>query len=260
VSSAPDPRPTGVVNLTARRGYQADYRGLACAQIRADRERLGLGYEDYAEHLSGLLGRKIPAQLVKRWEHGNVPPGDVLLAGSGMTPPASGLLEEVPQSFVADALAGAWVTCYRFSEPAKYHADIAHLTVTSGRRIRIANYPPAPRTEGHASPFLNEIEALLVSRHLVGTWKNTSDARYFGSLHLSVLPGETVMEGYFTNFVSDIHVGTGPWKWVRLDHASLDGADLRTVTLREPAELYALLEGHSQYDAPLKLTALGEVA
>jgi hypothetical protein len=91
-------------------------------------------------------------------------------------------------------------------------------------------------------------------------WKNTNDTRYFGALHLSILPGETVMEGFFTNLMSDVHVGTGFWKWVRLEPGSLEGADLPAMTLRAPAELHALLESHSQYDAPLALTALGEVA
>lgn len=260
MSSAPDISAPGVVSLAARRGYQPDWKGLACSQVRSARERLGLGHEEFAEHLSGLLGRAIPAQLAKRWEQGNVPPGDVLLAAGGMVPAARDLLESVPQSFAADALAGAWVTSYRFSDPPKCHADIAHLTVTPGGRVRIANYPPAPRTQGHASPFRNEIEAMLAGRHLIGHWKNTSDARYFGSVHLSVLPGETVMEGFFTNLMSDVHVGTGFWKWVRLEPGSLAGADLAAMTLRDPADLHALLEGHTEYDAPLALTELGEVA
>jgi hypothetical protein len=259
VSSAPD-IPPAVVSLAARRGYQPDWKGLACSQVRASRERLGLSHEEFAAHLSGLLGRSIPAQLAKRWEQGNVPPGDVLLAAGGMPPAAPDLLEAVPQSFAADALAGAWVTCYQFSDPPKYHADIAHLTVMPGGRVRIANYPPSPRTEGHASPFRNEIEAILAGRHLVGHWKNTSDARYFGSLHLSVLPGEQVMEGFFTNLMSDIDVGTGFWKWARIEPGSLAGADLAAMILREPAELHALLAGHTRFDAPLSLTELGKVA
>lgn len=174
-------------------------------------------------------------------------------------PPGSSLLETVPHSFTADTLAGTWVTCYQFSQPPKHHADLAHVAVTSERSVRITNYPPEPRTEGHMSPFHNEIEAVLANRHLIGFWKNTNDTRYFGAIHLSVLPGETVMEGFFTNFVSDVHVSNGFWKWVRVEPGSLAGVDLSAMTLREPAELYALIEHHSQYDAPLALTALGEV-
>jgi hypothetical protein len=180
-----------------------------------------------------------------------------LVANAGQAP-EGGLLETVPHSFDADALNGAWVSCYQFGRPLKYHADIAHLTVESDRHVRIRNYPPEPRTDGHVSPFRNEIEAQLASRNLIGQWKNTNDTRYFGALHLAILPGETVMEGYYTGFDSDIHVTTGFWKWVRLEPESLTGADLSTMTLRDPAELYALVEKRSQYDEPLALTAVGE--
>ena len=100
----------------------------------------------------------------------------------------------------------------------------------------------------------------MANRHLSGSWKNVSDARYFGAVHLAVLPGETVMEGFYTGLGSDIAVITGFWKWVRVEPGSLAGADLSALTLRDPAELYALAEHHTQYDAPLALAELGEVA
>ena len=248
-----------MTSLAGRAGYRADYRGLASAQVRAARENLGLDTGQFAAWLSSAVGWQVMPGVVGRWEHGTAPPGDVLLAVSGETP-APGLLFAVPHSFAADTLAGSWLTCYRFSDPPKCHADIAALTAVSDRRIRVTNCPPVPRTEGHAFPFRNEIEAELAGRHLIGAWKNVSDARYFGAVHLAVLPGETVMEGFFTGLASDISVTTGFWKWVRVEQASLEGTDLTALTLRDPAELYALAENHTQYDAPLALDALGEVA
>ena len=179
-----------------------------------------------------------------------MPPGDVLMACSGQLP-VQALLEAVPHTFAADTLAGAWATCYRFSQPPKCHADIARLEVVSGRRVRIANYPPEPRTQGHAEPFRNEIEATLANRHLAGSWKNTSDARYFGTIHLAVMPGETVMEGFFTNFVDDVHVSTGFWKWVRIEPGVTGRRRRGGDDSAGSAELHALLEAHSQYGAPL---------
>jgi hypothetical protein len=196
---------------------------------------------------------------VARWEDGSVPPGDVLLASNGEVP-AQGLLAAVPASFTAETLAGCWLTCYRFSDPPKFHADIATVTAVSERSVRITNSPPQPRTQGHAFPFRNEISAELADRHLAGVWKNGSDARYFGTVHLAVLHGETVMEGFYTGLAADDRVATGSWKWVRLEPGSLEGADLSAMVLRDPAELFALAEHHTQYDAPLSLTALGEVA
>jgi hypothetical protein len=130
--------------------------------------------------------------------------------------------------------------------------------VVSERQIWAKNYPPEPRTEGHVVPFRNEIEAQLTNRHLIGHWKNTSDARYFGSVHLAVLPGEIVMEGYYTGYANDITVAIARWKWVRLDPSSLSSVDLSDVVLREPRGLYDLIKDYTQYDAPLSLDAVAE--
>ncbi|MBV9161142.1 MAG: hypothetical protein JO309_08395 [Pseudonocardiales bacterium] len=170
-----------------------------------------------------------------------------------------GLLASVPHSFSADMLGGFWVTCYQFNSNRgiQCHADITQLIPQSDRRVTAKNYPPNPRTQGQASSFRNEIEALLANRHLIGHWKNTSDTRYFGSVHLAVLPGEMVMDGYYTGFSSDIQVDAMRWKWVRFDPASLSGVDLQEVTLNDPDIIHALLE-NSANDVPLGLAAIAE--
>ncbi len=170
-----------------------------------------------------------------------------------------GLLASVPHSFSADILGGFWVTCYQFdsSRGVQFHADITQLTPQSDRLVTAKNYPPDPRTQGQASAYRNEIEAQLANRHLIGHWKNISDTRYFGSVHLAVLPGETVMDGYYTGFSSDIQVDAMRWKWVRLEPASLSGVDLQEVRLNDPDAIHALLE-HSANDVPLDLAAIVE--
>jgi transcriptional regulator with XRE-family HTH domain len=201
---------------------------------------------------------------VSRWEtHGTQPQAHYLVileAVLGQPVKALGFhdvdTDELPAegtllgsvSFPASALAGSWVTSYQFEHNGAlmYHADIAHVTAESGDGIRAVNNPA--RTEGRTVPFHNEIEARLVSRHLTGHWKNTSDFRYFGLIHLAVLPGETVMEGYYTGFASDIQVSFGRWKWARLESSAL--AD---VLLREPRDLYDLVMDRQQNDAPLTL-------
>ena len=171
------------------------------------------------------------------------------------------VLGSVPNSFRAEALSGHWVTCYQFhhggQDNLRYHADIGYITAESERRIQAVNNPPEPRTEGRAIPFHNQIEAELVSRHLIGHWRNTSDTRYFGSVHLAVLPGETVMDGYYTGFGSDIEVSVARWKWVRLE-IGFEGADLQGIVLREPSALYDLVMDRSQFDAPLTLADVRE--
>ena len=169
------------------------------------------------------------------------------------------LLDTVPHSFPAAALAGPWVTAYQFTHAGQVmaHADIATVTAESDRHVRVVNHPPGPRTEGRSVPFLNEIAAELAGRHLIGLWRNTSDARYFGSLHLAVLPGETVMEGIYTGLASDVTVSSGPWRWVRLDPASLPG-DLSRVTLQDPAAVREAAPGHGENNGPLRLADIGE--
>lgn len=174
------------------------------------------------------------------------------------------ILGSVPNSFRAEALSGYWVTCYQFHHggqdgtPQQHHVDIANITADSDRRIQAVNHPPQPRTEGRANPFRNQIEAELISRHLIGHWRNSNDTRYFGTVHLAVLPGETVMDGYYTGFGSDIEVSFARWRWVRLEPNSLEGTDLHAVVLREPSTVYGLVMGRSQYDAPLTLADVEE--
>jgi len=235
--------------------------------MREARERAQLDPGAWALALAPMTGWTAPVEVVHQWETTVAAPGQVVVAAEVLAPPVpgaapvgAGTLGTVPHSFTAGELTGAWVTCYQFSDPPKFHADISTLAAVTERHIRAVNYPPQPRTQGHASPYRNEITAELAGRHLAGSWRNASDARYFGTIHLAVLPGETVMEGYYTGLVSDVAVGTGFWKWARLETGPLKAADLAAVSLRDPAELHALLARHSQYDAPLTLADVGEAA
>ncbi|MDQ3764130.1 MAG: hypothetical protein M3460_21840 [Actinomycetota bacterium] len=232
---------------------------------------IGLPYTDHCRILEKMFpGWKID-QLFQVHNGGIefVPEPPAPQTKTATTPPTApifqeaspGLLASVPHSFSADILGGFWVTCYQFdsSRGIQCHADITQLTPQSDRRVTAKNYPPDPRTQGQASPFRNEIEAQLANRHLIGHWKNISDTRYFGSVHLAVLPGETVMDGYYTGFSSDIQVDAMHWKWVRLDPASLSDVDLQKVTLNDPDMIHALLE-HTANDVPLDLAAIVEEA
>ncbi len=241
----------GVVSIGAHPGYHPDYARLASGQVAAARESLGYTPEQFADYLSAILGWAIRPYAVKRWEGGDAPPGDVLLACGTQAAPAVPLLAAVPPAFPVEQLAGPWLTCYQFTHAGKprYHADIAHVVTGPDGRIRAVNHPPEPRSEGRPRSFRNEIDAALAGRHLIGEWRNMSDTRYFGTLQLAVLPGEIVMEGYYAGVGSDVEVSTGFWRWVRLD----PDAGLTEITLREPSDLHDLVMSHSQYGAPLTL-------
>ena len=245
-------------------------RNLALA---AARRHAGLSQDELARRIRAagdLVGfaNDCNRANICRWEAGGQPQPrylplleDVLSVTAGALGFGDGragaVLGSVPNSFPADALTGPWVTCYEFwhGDARCRHADVAHLTATSDRHVRAVNHPPEPRTQGRAVPFANEIQAELASRHLVGTWRNTSDTRYFGSLHLAVAPGEMVMDGFYTGLASDIVVLAERWKWVRLDPG---GAALAGVRLGNPSALYERVMSHSRYDEPLTLADIGE--
>ena len=200
----------------ARAGRGPGYKRLASGYVAGARGKLGLSPAEFAAHLAALLGWRVAPEAVERWEHGSVPPGDVVLACAAVAEDAPdsalSLLDPVPPGFPLGALAGPWVTAYQFAHGTapRYHADIAHVTAEGEWRVRAVNHPPEPRTQGRSSPFRNEIEARLFGRHLIGTWRNTSDTRYYGTLQLAVLPGETVMDGHYTGLASDIEVSASP--------------------------------------------------
>lgn len=251
-----------VVDLRTRSQHRPDFAALARRRISAARQTLGLSTAEFAQILTDLVGWPVSATALEAWEDKTSPPGEVLVAVDTLTDgtgPALSVLNSVRPSFSAQTLSGAWATCFRFGTGPgrKSHVDIAQISEAGGL-LAITNSPPMPRSEGRASPFRNDLDAQLVNRHLVGRWKNCSDARYFGTFHLAVLPGETVMAGYYTGFGSDVEVSTGPWKWVRLDEDSLAGSDLAAARLRDPTGLGDLIESHSQYAAPLTFADITE--
>jgi hypothetical protein len=174
--------------------------------------------------------------------------------------PIVSLLASVPSSFEAARLSGLWVTCYDFKSGAKTlcHADVAELKAESARRLTGKNHRPPPRTDGHLRPFLNEVDAEVANRHVIGHWKNVSDTRYFGTIQLAVQTGENAMEGHYTCLVSDVIVGGGRWQWKRIDPATIAGVDLSQVVLREPRDIKKRLARHRKDAGPLDLATVIE--
>jgi hypothetical protein len=250
-----------VVSIGIGGTHRPDYSRLACGQVAATRRVLELDLNEFTQLINDLTGWDVLPSAVAAWEDDVTPPGDVVLACFAATQGTPSLtlplLAAVPPAFPAEALAGPWVTSYEFPHAGKphYHADIAHIAA-EGNRILAVNYPPEPRSEGRRRPFRNEITASLYGRHLIGEWRNTSDTRYLGTLHLAVLPGEMVMHGRFSGVANDVAVSGGEWKWVRLEPGP--NVDLAGIALRDPHELHDLVMEHSQIDAPLTLADIGE--
>lgn len=267
MSSSRGRRPTvggtsaDVVSIGIGGTHRPDYSRLACGTVASARRALDMDLPEFTDLVNDLTGWDVLPSAVAAWEDDMVPPGDVVLACFAMTQGTPSLtlplLAAVPPAFPAEALAGPWVTTYEFPHAGKphYHADIAHIAA-EGNRVMAVNHPPDPRSQGRRRPFRNEITASLYGRHLIGEWRNTSDTRYIGNLHLAVLPGEMVMQGRFSGVASDVAVSGGEWKWVRLAPAEFD--EIAGATLRDPRELHELVMNHPQIDEPLTLADIRE--
>lgn len=172
--------------------------------------------------------------------------------------PLESLLSSVPHLFSVSGLGGHWVSSYQFTSggATMCHSEVVQLTPESERRLRGRAHLLEPRTEGRDRPFRNEIDFELANRHLLGHWKNISDTRYFGTIHLAVLQDENVLEGHYTAFASDVSVASGPWKWVRINPETLKEADLSKMVLRAPAEIQRLLAAHKKHAGPLNLAEI----
>ena len=149
-----------------------------------------------------------------------------------------------------DLLTGLWCTGYILNGD-QHHVDLATVTTTQ-TRLKARNYPPEPRFEGRRTGHQTDISAGIFNRHLMGHWRNHNDSYYFGSLHLVVLPGESMLDGYYTGFLDDTQIVAQPWKWVRIDPGS--DIDVSSVVLKEPRELYGILANHTRFDGPLALS------
>lgn len=165
----------------------------------------------------------------------------------------TGLLAPIPSLLNLTHLAGLWATTFVFDDT--HHADLTTVIVGKSA-VTATNSPPEPRTEGHAVGFHNDLSLSVAGRHLIGTWRNSSDSYYYGAVHLAVLPSETVMDGYYTSLLSDTRVVANRWRWVRVDPQSTLGVDLTTTVLGDPAELYDILTAHAPAAPPIPLARL----
>lgn len=70
-----------VTSLATRAAYSPDRAGIAAAQVRAAREKLGMDHEEFAGYLSTALPWEVMAGWLARWEAGDgTPPADVYIA------------------------------------------------------------------------------------------------------------------------------------------------------------------------------------
>ncbi|WP_329521091.1 hypothetical protein [Spirillospora sp. NBC_01491] len=93
--------PTRVVDLRTRSTYTPDCATLARNRLLLARKSLDLSPEEFAALLSPMVGWPVSSDAVKSWETRLVPPGDVLIAVSTVTPAASDRLGLRSHKFIA---------------------------------------------------------------------------------------------------------------------------------------------------------------
>ncbi|MDP4501132.1 hypothetical protein [Nonomuraea turcica] len=81
--------PGKVIDLRTRSTYQPDCATLARNRLLLARKSLGLTHAEFADMLTPMVGWPVSPDAVEAWETSLVPPGDVLIAVSTVTPAAA---------------------------------------------------------------------------------------------------------------------------------------------------------------------------
>jgi hypothetical protein len=246
--------------LHAYQDFVAEYRRCA-KDLDSPREVVPPTKSQYYRWISGQV-RTLPhpyhcrvlEQMFPGWSAQELfrPPGQRLNTDAPIADEFS--LSVIPGLDPAD-LEGVWVTGYLLGGGRGRHIDLSTVTATK-HGVVSRNYPPSPRLEGHHCGHESRAGARLYRRHLIGQFHNVNDRYFFGSFHLAVMPGETILSGYYTGFLNDSEVVAEPWKWVRVDPQSLTGIDLATVTLGDPARIYDTIAARTQFDGQIPLAEI----
>lgn len=90
-----------VVDLRTRSTYQPNYDALARNRLAMARRSLSLDHDEFAAMLSPLVGWHVAGAAVRSWETDSVPPGNVLMAASAVSPATSDRLGVRSHKFIA---------------------------------------------------------------------------------------------------------------------------------------------------------------
>jgi len=218
----------GVVSIGSRAGYRPDFRGLASAQLRVAREKLGLDLEAFASYLGNLVDWTVMAATVERWEEGAVPPGDILLAAAVAADERYGLdvdqamgvgdgpwIPLVDQQAAQGPLTGVWLSRYEFVSSSRgnqtFTSEHYVVLIQYGSNIQVRSLPDT-------APSRVAMDLTVNGQVLTGTWteRTDPDGHYSGSTYhgaIQMLVGATGdrMAGQWVGFGRDFDVNNGAW-------------------------------------------------
>lgn len=217
-----------VTHIGSRAAYQPDFGGLAGAQVRAAREKLGLTHETFAAMLCRLVGWQVMPDVVERWEEGATPPGDVVLAAAVAADERYGLDREeamgtgggpwIPLADPESAhgpLTGVWKSTYRFVSSGRGGQEFASehyvVLIQYGNRIQVRSLPDS-------APSLVKMELTVNGQVATGTWAEQTDpgdyyagAVYYGAIQMLLTATSDRLSGSWVGFGRDFDVNHGPW-------------------------------------------------
>nr|WP_105369515.1 hypothetical protein [Mycobacterium eburneum] len=196
-----------------------------------------------------MLERMLPGWTAKQLFSDYLPHNAARTGDTVPTDADEYVLAPIKPALDPAVLVGLWVTGYPI-RGTQHHVDLMTVTATA-TGIKLRNYPPTPRCEGRATGHESNGTARLHGRHLMGHFRNRNDHYFYGCLHLSVLPGETLLRGYYTGFINDTEVVSEPWCWARIEPQSAASIDLAQVTLREPRAIYEKIVARTNFDGPM---------
>ncbi|MFI7470545.1 hypothetical protein [Nonomuraea sp. NPDC049646] len=90
-----------VIDLRTRSTYRPDCATLARNKLLLARTGLGMSYTEFAGLLSSILGWYVRPDALEAWETATVPPGDVLVAVSAVSPAAADRVGVRSHKFIA---------------------------------------------------------------------------------------------------------------------------------------------------------------
>ena len=114
--------PNMVIDLRTRSAYRPDCATLARNRLLLARNSLGLSQSDFADLLGSILGWQVSPEILNAWETNCVPPGDVVVAASTVTPAATDRLGLRSHKFIA-AYVGERAAMQLADTASSYEAD-----------------------------------------------------------------------------------------------------------------------------------------
>lgn len=136
--------PARVIDLRTRSTYTPDCATLARNRLALARQSLGLSASEFADMLTPMVGWPVTADAIESWETRLIPPGDVVVAVSAVTPATSGRAGVRSHKFIA---------AYIGADAAARLSDGADASTGWLKRATIPAEHPSGTCELHLLPF-----------------------------------------------------------------------------------------------------------